>query len=242
MRPCIVIPVYNHAGAIAATVASVQPLDLPVILIDDGSDADCARVLEDLADRLDLRLERLPVNRGKGAAMKRGLRVAAEAGFSHALQLDADGQHDPGAIPAFLDAAAARPDAMINGRAVYDASVPKARHYGRYITHFWVWVNTLSLSIPDSMCGLRLYPLARVIPLLDRARIGNRMEYDTEMLVRAYWAGIDIVNLPVRVRYPRDGISHFRLWRDNMRISWMHARLFFGMLPRIPSLVARHCR
>ena len=242
MRACIVIPVYNHAAAIAATVASIQALGLPVILVDDGSDRECARALDELAAGGQLRLERLPVNRGKGAAIKHGLRVAAAAGFSHVLQLDADGQHDPDDMPAFLDAAQASPDALINGGAIYDDSVPKARHYGRYITHFWVWVNTLSLGIPDSMCGLRLYPLAGIIPLLDRVRIGDRMEYDTEILVRAYWAGIDIISLPGRVRYPQGGVSHFRMWRDNMRISWMHSRLFLGMLPRIPRLLARHCR
>src|SRR5690606_29675126 len=104
MRPCIVIPVYNHAGAIAATVAGIRELGLPVILIDDGSGPECARVLDELADTAGLRLERLSVNRGKGAAIKHGLRIAAAAGFSHALQLDADGQHDPESIPAFLDA------------------------------------------------------------------------------------------------------------------------------------------
>lgn len=240
MRTCIVIPVYNHAEALPATLAGLSSLELPVILVDDGSDRDCAAALDRLAATTTVRLERLAVNRGKGAALKHGLRVAAVAGFSHAVQVDADGQHDPADVAAFVDAATACPGSIINGCAMFDASVPKTRHYGRYLTHFWVWVNTLSFSIPDSMCGLRVYPLASAIALLDSARIGDRMEFDTEFLVRAYWAGLDIQTLPVRVRYPLDGVSHFRLWRDNMRISWMHTRLFFGMLPRLPKLFVRH--
>ena len=242
MRACLVIPVYNHAEAIAATLAGLAPLGLPVILVDDGSDPACARVLRRLADEHALVLERLPVNRGKGAALKRGLRLAAAAGYSHALQIDADGQHDPADVPAFLAAARDWPDRIINGYAVYDDSVPRARRYGRYLTHVWVWINTLSLDIPDSMCGLRLYPLGPVMALLDRSRTGDRMEFDTEILVRARWAGVGVESLPARVRYPLDGVSHFRMWRDNARISWMHTRLFFGMLVRLPALLAGRMR
>lgn len=240
MRTCLVIPVYNHGDVIGSTVAALQSLQLPIILVDDGSEPACAAVLDRLVARADLQLERLPANRGKGGALKHGLHAAWAAGFTHVLQVDADGQHDPDDIPPFLVAAREQPEAIISGYAVYDACVPRARHYGRYLTHLWVWVNTLSRTIPDSMCGVRVYPLAGVLPLLAQHPMGDRMEFDTEILVRAYWAGLSIQSLPVRVRYPRDGVSHFRLWRDNLRISWMHARLFLGMLGRIPQLLARH--
>lgn len=242
MRVCALIPVYDHAAVVGATVAGLRRLGLPVLLVDDGSGPACRSELERLAGDEQVFLERFAVNCGKGAAIKWGLRVAAAKGFSHALQIDADGQHDPADVPVFLAASSERPLAVINGCAYYDESVPRARHYGRYVTHVWVWINTLSLSIPDSMCGLRLYPLASVVPLLKRVHIGDRMEFDTEILVRMFWAGIPVHSQPARVRYPRDGVSHFRLWRDNVRISAMHARLFLGMLPRAPRLLLRRLR
>lgn len=128
---------------------------------------------------------------------------------------------------------------MICGYPVYDDSVPRARLYGRYATHIWVWINTLSFAIKDSMCGLRIYPLAATLRVVERQRIGRRMDFDTEIAVRLYWSGMGVVNLPTRVRYPEDGVSHFRVWRDNLLISAMHTRLFFGMLWRSPKLLWR---
>ena len=167
-----------------------------------------------------------------------GLRDVAD-GCSHALQIDADGQHDADDVPRFLAEAQAHPDAVVNGRPVYDESVPKGRLVGRYATHVWVWINTLSFDIADSMCGFRAYPLAATIAMLDRESVGLRMDFDIEIIVRLHWAGVPVRNLPTRVTYPLDGVSHFDLWRDNLRISKMHARLFFGMLWRAPRLLLR---
>jgi hypothetical protein len=125
---------------------------------------------------------------------------------------------------------------------VYDESVPRLRFYARYLTHIWVWINTLSFRIRDSMCGFRVYPLVPVLELAARQKIGMRMNFDTEVLVRMYWDEIDIFNLPTRVGYPADGVSHFQAWRDNVLISRMHATLFFGMLLRMPRLLARKWR
>ncbi|AOY01459.1 glycosyltransferase family 2 protein [Jeongeupia sp. USM3] len=237
---CIaVIPVYNHGGAIGAVVDALLAHGLPVLLVDDGSEAGCAAVLDALASRERVTLLRHAANQGKGAACASGFRQAAALGYSHALQIDADGQHDTGDVPRFLAAMAARPDAVIAGCPVYDDSVPKGRLYGRYATHVWVWINTLSLRITDSMCGYRIYPLAPTLPVLDRMPQARRMDFDPEVLVRLDWAGVPVVNLPTRVRYPADGVSHFDYWQDNVRISRMHARLFFGMLRRSPRLLAR---
>jgi hypothetical protein len=117
--------------------------------------------------------------------------------------------------------------------------VPKARLYGRLLTHVWVWINTLSLAIKDSMCGFRVYPLADVVDVIDHARLGRRMDFDPEIAVRLVWRGLKVVNLPTPVSYPRDGVSHFDTLWDNVRISGMHARLFFGMLLRAPLLLWR---
>lgn len=243
-RPCIVVPVYNHQHAIGAVLDGLLPHGAHCILVDDGSAPDCAAALDQLAaawpDRVTLL--RLARNQGKGAAVLRGFEHAAAQGFTHALQIDADGQHSGADVPRFLDLAARHPAAVIAGCPLYDESVPKARLYGRYATHVWVWINTLSLQIKDSMCGFRVYPLAPTVALARRARLGRRMNFDTDILVRLYWDGLEVVNLPTRVGYPSDGVSHFRLWRDNLLITRMHTVLFFGMLARAPRLLLRTWR
>jgi glycosyltransferase involved in cell wall biosynthesis len=243
-RPCVVIPVYNHEHAIGNVLAQVLVHGLPVILVDDGCSAACAAVLDGLAaahpDRV--ALERHAVNQGKGGAVLTGFERAARDGYSHVLQVDADGQHSVADVPRFLAAARAAPHAVIAGCPLYDESVPALRLYARYLTHVWVWINTLSLAIRDSMCGFRVYPVAPVLALARRRRLGLRMNFDIEILVRLYWDGLAIVNLPTRVGYPEDGVSHFKAWTDNVLISRLHMTLFLGMLPRIPSLLVRTWR
>lgn len=241
-RPCAVIPVYNHERTLPAVVAALLAADLPCVLVDDASCPAAARVMDALAEHPRIALVRHAVNQGKGGAVQSGLREALRLGYSHALQVDADGQHDLADIAPFLAQAAQAPDAVVCGYPRYDASIPKGRLYGRYLTHVWVWINTLSLAIRDSMCGFRVYPLAATVALLDRARLGRRMDFDVEVLVRLHWAAQPMVWLPTRVHYPADGISHFRAWQDNWLISKMHARLFFGMLRRAPGLLARRWR
>lgn len=239
--PVAVIPVYNHPATIGAVTRQVLAHGLRCILVDDGSEPGCARTLRELAAAHpgEVALVRLPCNQGKGAAMAAGFREAAARGHTHVLQIDADGQHACADIPLFLEQARRHPLAVVAGCPVYDASVPRGRLYGRYATHVWVWINTLSLDIRDSMCGFRVYPLASLMPLLDAVRIGRRMDFDSDVIVRLHWRGVPVLNQPTRVTYPQDGISHFRLWRDNVLISAMHARLFLGMLWRSPVLLWR---
>ncbi|WP_408582356.1 glycosyltransferase family 2 protein [Pantoea dispersa] len=223
---------------LASVLARLAPFNLPVIVVDDGSDARTKQHIAAL-DAPQLRVLTLPHNQGKGAAVIAGLRAAAAAGFSHALQLDADGQHQVEDTPRMLAEAERYPHCLISGQPQYDASIPKSRLYGRYITHFWVWVETLSFSLKDSMCGFRVYPLAASLELCDRRAIGQRMDFDTEIMVRLYWQGTPSRFIRTRVTYPPSGVSHFDALHDNLRISWMHTRLFFGMLPRIPQLLSR---
>jgi len=240
MKSCIVIPFYNHAGAIAHVVDALEPLDLPCFIVDDGSDAESQRVLSLIAMRKSwVRPLLLPQNSGKGAAVIAGCDAALAAGFTHALQIDADGQHDFADAARLLEVARQDPAAMVSGEAIYDSTVPRSRRYGRYLTHVWVWINTLSFDIRDSMCGLRVYPLAATCEIWRRHRIGKRMDFDTEIMVRLHWSGVHIVAVPTRVTYPRDGVSHFRMLEDNVFISRMHTRLFFGMLWRLPALLGR---
>jgi glycosyltransferase involved in cell wall biosynthesis len=232
------IPVYNHEEAIGLTLKNLQPYGLHCIMVNDGSNEKCSLVLESLDKELPwVSLVQHPTNQGKGAAMKTGLFTALKNGYTHAIQIDADGQHDTSDIPAFLALAEQHPDALITGIPVYDESVPKHRFYLRYITHVWVWINTLSLDIKDSMCGFRIYPVKITTDLVTRVKTPDRMEFDTDILVRSHWQGIPIFSIPTKVHYPVDGISHFQGLRDNLLISRMHARLFLGMLARLPQLL-----
>ena len=238
-KPCVVVPVYNHERSLPSVVEALLAEDLHCVVVDDASSPAAAAVIDELAQHPSVHLLRHRNNQGKGAAVANGLREASRLGFSHALQIDADGQHDLGCLPLFLDRASQAPDALICGYPQYDSSVPKARLYARYLTHIWVWINTLSLSIRDSMCGFRVYPLEPTLALLNSTELGKRMDFDTEILVRLHWREQPMVWLPTRVHYPADGVSHFRLWRDNVLISSMHARLFGGMLLRAPRLLSR---
>ena len=233
-QACIVVPVYNHGAGAAALCEQAAPHGLPLFLVNDGSDAVCRASLHALAERHEwVTVIEHDRNRGKGVAVLTGLRAAHAGDFTHALQIDADGQHDADDIPAFLALAEAQRSAVIAGVPQFDDSVPKGRLIARYLTHFWVWVETLSFTIRDAMCGFRVYPLDAVMRIAARARLGARMDFDPEILVRLYWEGVPIVSLPTRVTYPADGQSHFLLWRDNGLISWMHTRLVFGMLWRV---------
>ncbi len=239
-NPCAIIPVFDHEHAVARVVAGVRAAGLPCLLVDDGSGPACARELDRLAATdPHTSVLRLSVNGGKGAAMLAGFAAAWQRGYSHGLQIDADGQHALGDIPAFLEAARRQPRALICGRPVFDRSMPALRHYGRYLTHVLVWLNTLSRSIPDSMCGFRVYPLEPVMALMAEEYIGRRMDFDVEIIVRMYWRGVPMQWLPTRVTYPADGVSHFRLIRDNGRMIALQLRLLCGMLRRAPRLLER---
>ncbi|WP_420478926.1 glycosyltransferase family 2 protein [Brevundimonas sp. FT23028] len=226
MRLCAVVPSYRHVSQLPRLSRRLVELCDLVLIVDDGN-AEPARsalaALHDPAGRVEVL--RLDANAGKGVAVLTGFREAIARGFTHALQIDADGQHDVEDVPRFIAAALARPDALICGQAVYDESVPKARKIGRWITHVWVWIETASLDIADSMCGFRLYPLTPVARVIARTRIGSRMDFDTEMAVHMHWRGVPAVNLPTKVIYPPDNVSNFEMLADNVRISKMHTRL-----------------
>ncbi|UTF59727.1 glycosyltransferase family 2 protein [Gilvimarinus sp. DA14] len=218
-------------------MSRLQSQGFNCILVNDGGDEEATALLRELSESSGCELVEQRPNGGKGRAVILGLHHAANLGYSHVLQIDADGQHDTDDVPRLLSLAQRYPQAVITGVPEYDESVPKHRLYSRYITHVWVWIETLSLEIKDSMCGFRIYPVAPVVALSRQVSLGGRMDFDTEILVRLYWRGVRIISLPTRVIYPEQGISNFRLWRDNLVISWMHTRLVFGMLLRLPKLL-----
>jgi len=241
IKPCAVIPVFNHHASLERIVAALRTARLPVILVDDGSDTATKAVLATIiSNHVQVECLTLPRNRGKGVAAMAGMARAGERGFTHALHLDADNQHDLADIAKLLVLAEQHPQHLISGLPHYDDSVPAMRFYGRYLTHLLIWLDTLSFQLRDSMCGFRVYPVAASLALAQRTRIGARMDFDTDIMTRLYWAGTESLFLPTRVRYPEDGVSHFRMLRDNLRMAWLHVRLFLGMLRRIPVLLRRN--
>jgi glycosyltransferase involved in cell wall biosynthesis len=224
-HPCAVIPTFDNPLTVRATVERVRR-DLPdVIVVDDGS-ADPGRLaVESLGRDARAIVVRRPRNGGKGAAVRTGFDVARRMSFTHVLQVDADGQHDLDDVPRFLEAARSNPEALILGRPVFDESQPRGRGFARKISQFWVSLETGGRAIGDPQCGFRVYPLEAALGARPR---GSRMEFDQELPVRMVWRGVPVLNIPTRVRYPskeEGGISHFRMIRDNLRISAMHTRL-----------------
>lgn len=244
MTTCVIIPVYNHPEAIVHVVKQLKPFALACYLINDGSSVDCSSILKRIAGQEQdwITLYERAQNGGKGAAVIDGLQLAINNGFSHAIQIDADGQHQLSDISRFLTASNRNPDQLILGKPRFDVTVPKKRLYGRLLTNLWIRINTLSFSIADGMCGFRCYPLASVDQLLKSVELGQRMDFDIEIVVRLYWQGVDVINIETQVQYPIDGISHFKMLQDNLLISRKHAQLFFGMLWRLPQLLSRHFR
>jgi glycosyltransferase involved in cell wall biosynthesis len=231
---CVVVPVFNHGEHAVTLAQQLVQFGLQTFMVNDGSNPATRTALHALANRHDwIQILDHSENLGKGAAVLTGLREAHRQGYSHALQIDADGQHDTSDIPHFLAMAEENQDAVIAGCPEFDASAPKGRLFARYFTHVWIWIETLSFTIRDSMCGFRVYPLAPVIQLADQVRLGRRMDFDPEILVRLHWEGHRILSRFTKVAYPAGGQSHFRLWHDNCLISWMHTRLVFGMLWRV---------
>ena len=232
-RICGLVPTYDNPETIRVVVDRVRAHLPDVIVVDDGS-ADAGRVAVEALDREGLaRVLRRSRNGGKGAAVKDGLRFAAELGFTHCLQIDADGQHDAGDIPRFLEASRTRPDALVLGQPMFDGSAPSLRRKARLISRFLTDLQTGKRVIQDPLCGFRVYPLE----LANRIEgCGDRMDFDIEIAVRMIWNGCPVVNVPTLVRYltaAEGGVSHFRMVRDNLLISWAHTRLCSGALARL---------
>jgi len=242
MLICVLIPHFDHFEQFQGMLPELVTQGLPLIVVDDGSPEASfnalARLLDDQAPGT--MLIRHPENRGKGGAVMTGMKAALDAGYTHALQVDADGQHDLRGIALLGAEARNHEESIICGQPVFDKSISALRFYARYITLAFSWLETLSTDIRDAMCGFRVYPLPRVVALTDENNPGKGMVFDPEILVRAVWAGIPLRFVPVRICYPEDGKSHFHYIRDNLEISWMHTRLILGMLIRLPRLIRRN--
>lgn len=224
---CGLVPVYNNHMTIAHVVRSLlEQLDF-VIVVDDGSSDGTERIVESLKQEFSDRIEVVhhAENRGKGAAVQSGLHEANRMGFSHAIQVDADGQHNLDDLPKFLQGIMESPKALLLGAPIFDGDIPAIRKHGRKLTQAMIALEMGFWDVPDAMCGFRAYPVAAICRL---GKMDPRMSFDPEVMIRAHWAGIPLLRIPTRVRYlaPEEGgISHFRMINDNVRHTWAHIRL-----------------
>jgi len=233
-RACALVPTYDNPLTLRAVVESVRGYVDVVVVVDDGSGPEGRSVVEALARESLAHTVVRSKNGGKGAAVKAGFAQARQLGCTHAIQLDADGQHAAEDVPRFLEVARSNPAALVLGAPVFDATAPRSRLWGRKISQMWCAVETFGRVIADPLCGFRVYPLDLAL----RARAwGNAMDFDPEIAVRMVWAGAEVINLPTRVRYlsrGEGGVSHFRMGRDNLLITWMHTRMVVGAIVRAP--------
>ena len=239
----VLIPSYNTGATVYTTVRAARAQWNPVWVVVDGSTDGTADGLRDMAAAdAGLRLFVLPANGGKGAAVLHGLQAARGAGFTHALTMDSDGQHPADLIPSFMQASVARPDVMVLGRPVFDASAPLLRVRGRKVSNGWTNLETLGAGIQDSLYGFRVYPITDLIAVMRHQPWMRRFDFDTEAVVRLAWRGVKPVNLDAPVKYlsaEEGGVSHFRYVRDNVLLTWMHLRLMIEFMLRLPSLLLR---
>lgn len=242
----LLIPSYNPGPKVYDTVRAARQQWMPVWVVVDGSTDGTTEGLRRMASGdPGLRVIVLPENGGKGAAVLHGIEQAAALGFTHVLTMDSDGQHPSALIPEFMAVSAARPEAMILGMPVFDASAPTVRVRGRKLSNWWANLETLWTGIGDSLFGFRVYPIAPLIHVMKGHRWMRRFDFDPEAVVRMAWAGVPPVNVPAPVKYFRPeegGVSHFNYLRDNVLLTWMHTRLFCGFLIRLPALAMRRLK
>src|SRR6267154_1763458 len=183
--------------------------------------------------------------RTNGAAVMHGIEAAHAAGFTHVLTMDSDGQHPSELIGEFMAASAAEPSCMVLGVPVFDASAPNLRVRGRRVSNWWANLETLWTGIGDSLFGFRVYPITPLRKVMRTQHWMRRFDFDPEAVVRMCWLGVRPLNKPAPVRYfhaDEGGVSHFNYWRDNALLTWMHVRLMFGFVLRLPLLAIRRLR
>ena len=239
----VLIPSYNPGAQVFETVRQARARWHPVWVVVDGSTDGTGEKLQALAQQdPGLQVIVLAQNQGKGAAVLEGITRARQAGFTHALTMDSDGQHPADLIPQFMAASQAQRSAMVLGKPVFGPEAPALRVNGRKVSNFWANLETLWCGIGDSLFGLRVYPARPLLKIMSSTRWMRRFDFDAEAVVRLAWAGVPIKNIGAPVRYLQPGeggVSHFRYVRDNALLAWMHTRLMVGFLVRLPLLIWR---
>jgi glycosyltransferase involved in cell wall biosynthesis len=227
LRIVIVIPVYNHSATLRSVVSQALQVHDEVMVVDDGSLDDAVSPLRGL----NVHLLRHPLNLGKGAAILTAAREARRLGMTHIATIDADGQHNPEDFRRFLPLIQKSPDAIIVGKRDFGhADVPRANRFGRGFSNFWLRLQT-GRNLGDAQSGFRVYPLW----VLENLKlVEKRYTFEIEVLVKAAWAGVELIETDISVYYPRgeERVTHFHLFLDNLRLSRLNAKLTLrSMLP-----------
>jgi len=237
----VIIPSYNTGAILLRTVTQALEQWAPVWVVIDGSTDGSDKALSALDQgNAGLRVLRLASNSGKGSAVLFGLREAQAEGFTHALTMDADGQHPAWRIPEFMAVSQANPKALVLGVPVFDDTAPLLRVRGRRISNWWANLETLWCGIGDSLVGFRVYPISDLRAVMEPTRWMRRFDFDPEAAVRLCWRGLRPINLSAPIRYFRPdegGVSHFNYYRDNVLLTRMHIRLMVGFILRLPILI-----
>ena len=244
MKPLILIPTYNPGRVLRETVegcleAGGEQADVWVVI--DGSTDESEKELESLSSDPRLRVLQYSPTRGKGHAILTGAEEAAEAGYTHILTIDSDGQHPVDYIPRYLEAAQAYPEAALYGEPVFDENAPSIRVQGRKISNRLVHFETMGWGVRDVLFGMRLYPTKALLRAMQSTRFGRRYDFDTEVAVLLSWAEVPAINVPTPVRYLSEeegGISHFHYFRDNFLLGTMHLRIALRFLFWFPKFLA----
>jgi glycosyltransferase involved in cell wall biosynthesis len=243
MKILVLIPSYNTGRILPETVREVLTYWPDVWVVMDGSTDGSEALLEPLKEKAaGLKVMILEKNQGKGAAVLHGTKLAHEAGYTHVLTMDADGQHPAHDIPRFIALGEKHPEAVMMGTPVFGPEAPQLRVQGRKISNMWANLETLNWGIPDTLFGMRLYPVTKLLKAFRGTLCARRFDYDTEIAVRLAWQGVPMLKVPTTVRYltkEEGGVSQFRYFRDNSVLTWMHARLLIGFGWRLPLLLLR---
>jgi glycosyltransferase involved in cell wall biosynthesis len=229
-KPLILIPSYNTGIRLRPTVTAALEFGYPVWVVVDGSTDGSDRELVDMTGEAATRLTliHLEKNSGKGAAVYAGARKAAEAGFTHVLTMDSDGQHPAERIPQFIESARTHPQDLIMGNPIFGPDVPYARLQGRKLNIFWTNLETHFCGLGDTLFGMRVYPLTPFLAAMGQTRFARGFDFDPEVAVRMVWLGCRPRQVDAPVRYFKasdGGVSHFNYLRDNAKLTLMHFRL-----------------
>ncbi len=232
LKCCVIIPTYNNGTTLSKLISEVFEYVDDIIVVNDGSTDNTARVLANLQKQITVIQH--PLNRGKGIALRNAFAEARKMGFDHAISIDSDGQHFASDLPAFLEILQNEPGSLVIGsRNMEQKDVPAKSSYGNQCSNFWFKVET-GIPLKDTQSGYRLYPIKRLEGL---RFITRRFEFEIEVIVKAAWQNIPVKNMPVRIHYATgsERITHFKPIKDIAKISLLHAGLLtIGILYYIP--------
>lgn len=236
---CVIIPTYNNQQTIAQVITDVLKFTNNIIVVNDGATDSTPELLKAFTT---IQIISYSPNRGKGIALRTGIKAAQDKGYRYAITIDSDGQHFADDIPVFIDKIEEAPDSLLIGaRNLNQENMPKKNTFGNKFSNFWFMLFT-GINLPDTQSGYRLYPIQK----MKGARyFTSKYEFEIEVSVKAAWRGITVLPVPIKVFYAEGDkrISHFRPGKDFTRISLLNVYLFVpALLWYKPIRIVKHLR